>query len=236
MKHFVMIMFNSVALILFALNGAEGQDLKQDLLKISSAYRDADLNVKVRVHIEDPEDQPMTVNASILKYGQMMYSNISGIETLVTKDLVVSHSHLYKLTSYYKRSKQDELDFSDMSMVNIDTMLVAYDNISYLGNKEGSKHYKVRQKEGMIEWIELYIDDRTGFLNRVYYTYREKVGTETISVDIRYEYGALDALVNDKRLSLSHFIVTKDGKRVSAMREYRLKQLESTTRQSFQLQ
>lgn len=170
--------FYVLLLLSFGFQRASAQHLNQALQDLRKQYAQSDqLRILMQIQaFERPQsDEPYYHDkAEIRKSGNKYLYKFGGTEMLMNaKYLIVVDKDAAEMVCS-KHNLKTEADFKDQVTVNIDSILTFYDHPEYLGRAKSIDHYRVFQKKGAINQIDLFINAQTNLLHRIEYHYRDK--------------------------------------------------------------
>lgn len=155
-----------------------GQDLKQILSETQDKYKKAEafaivMNVRVYGGEDEPSlimDQQAFVNKSYLQYSYRFGES----ELLMNNDHIIMADHNERHIMYSDRNIEAEKEIAQIqTKFDIDSIFSFYENPVLVKTTNGVSHFRIVQKTGKVELVDLFIRQRDTTLVRLDYSYKE---------------------------------------------------------------
>lgn len=152
------------------------QDLKGALARMQQLYTQSEkLHIVMRIEAFEGTTSSKPYykeQADIKKEFNNYRYHFGSTEMLLNGRFMIVVDHAAQQLMYNRRKEKGENVFAG-SQMNIDSLFRFYENPEYLGKKGQVHQYRIVQKKGPVDEIELAIHAETGLLTRMQYHYRE---------------------------------------------------------------
>jgi outer membrane lipoprotein-sorting protein len=167
-------------LILIAVGGqALSQDLKAVLTQMREQYNNAEkFKVTMTIQAFDNEQQKNAfykAEANILRDGNKYLYRFGANEMMMNDHYRIMVDWGTGEMIYDKRNMKTEADaLTGGSALSLDSIFRFYETPEYIGDQDGVDQYRVKQKKGPIDQVDLYIKKSSNVLHAISYRYRDK--------------------------------------------------------------
>ncbi|PCI92844.1 MAG: hypothetical protein COB15_17230, partial [Flavobacteriales bacterium] len=155
------------------------QNIGEDLTKMSEAYNKVNtisMEVSYAVFF-DGSDLPNEKEVGVIKKEKnKIYNNEFSGETLINDKYEINVDHENKFIMVNKA--RENHFFSPVTKINTDTLLKHFDDVKYIGLKKNLKSYSLFYKSGQTSVVDIWLNAKTGFLEKIKITYRGKMEVE----------------------------------------------------------
>ena len=167
----------TVALVLLAGTSLLAQDLRQALTRMQKLYSQSDrLHIVMRIEAFEKETAatPYYQEQADIKRAGTNYRYLFGAtEMLLNARFIVMVDKSAREMMFNTRKAGTSPSFQAAKAPDLDSLFRFYEDPQYLGRRGQSDHYRVVQKQGPVDRIDLLIDGGTGFLSEIRYRYRQ---------------------------------------------------------------
>ncbi|MBD2769221.1 hypothetical protein IC235_15120 [Hymenobacter sp. BT664] len=167
----------TVALVLWAGTSLRAQDLKQAVTRMQKLYSQSNrLHVVMRIEAFEKETATTPYyqeQADIKREGANYWYLFGTTEMLLNARFIVMVDKSAREMMFNTRKPGAGPSFQAAKAPNLDSLFRFYEDPQYLGRKGHTDHYRVVQKKGPVDRIDLLIDGGTGFLSEIRYRYRQ---------------------------------------------------------------
>lgn len=128
----------------------------------------------VKVFEEKASDTPYYQEKVDIKKDKLSYHYRFG-----ATEMLMNHKYLIMVDRnateivYSKRDQKAEVSMKSLVQFGLDSILGLYEIPAYLGTQHGVSHYRIIQKAGPVDQIDLFINTQTNLLKKMEYQYRE---------------------------------------------------------------
>jgi hypothetical protein len=155
----------------------QAQHLRASLAQMQKMYSQSDrLHIVMRIEafenasVKKPHYQQ---EADIKKEGSNYHYLFGTTEMLLNGRLMVMVDKAARTLMYQQRGTKAETQAFGPGAMNLDSLFRFYEDPQYLGRKGAADQYRVIQKKGPVDEIELDIHSTSGLLTRMQYHYRK---------------------------------------------------------------
>ncbi|MEJ0034186.1 MAG: hypothetical protein WDO15_29355 [Bacteroidota bacterium] len=152
------------------------QDFKQTMEKLRDKYQSAEnLRIKMSVEVFETQGKQRSFyheKITITKHGTSYHHHVAGTDMVMNDKYLVLVDRPTKKIIVNKRDVKAEAKFYKKAPFNMDSILQAYDGGKFDGAMKGMNKFSATQKIGPIAKIELFMDQVSGDLKQVNYSYR----------------------------------------------------------------
>jgi outer membrane lipoprotein-sorting protein len=166
------------ALLLAVVAGqTRAQDLKSALVKMQDVYtRSEKLHIVMEVKVFETIGEATPAfheKADIKKENENYRYTFSSTEMLLNEKYQIVVDKESRDIIINKRDQKIESQVKDVFKANLDSILAHYNAPEVLGDSAGATHYRVFQKHGVVDQIDLYVDNQKSILLKMEYRYRD---------------------------------------------------------------
>lgn len=154
-------------------------NFKEVVLKMREEYKNLEkLHVAMSIQVFENSSATKAYFSQVadVKRNKSNYLyKFAGHEWLMNDKYMLMIDHSSKEIFCNTRNPQSELSvFKNSFQWNIDSLLQFYGETVYVGSEGQTDRYRIVQKSGQVEMIDLYIDSSASLLKGIGYTYRDK--------------------------------------------------------------
>lgn len=213
-------MRNSIINLVFLLFlypfASNGQKYSDDIRKALTVYNQSrlELDAQVEIYANYNAVKPsQSYTAHVKKEGAKFFSESGDMKMLLNDKYLVMVYKSEKRIVYSKHDKDAEKKMNSARDpgTSIDSLLLRNDSIVYKGVKDNRKLYIIYNSKSMIRRTEIYMDTKTGWINRLIYYYDEQLLPNANKVRIDYTINT-DPVFSGNEFSESRFFVISRGK------------------------
>ncbi len=151
------------------------QDFKQALLNMQKEYG-AVGRMHIVMSIKAFEKKSSTVpfysqKAEIKKDDQKYFYQLGVNDMLLNEKYLLMINHSAKQIICNKNNLKSMSGFKDPFKMNVDSLLTAYGESSYVGRTNEKDHYKIIHAKGAIKQTDMYFSGQTNLLTKIEYGY-----------------------------------------------------------------
>lgn len=187
------------------------QNFQERMENLRAGYGNTNkLHVEMVIHIYENEQQRTPVHtehASLKRNGSLYQYKYSSMEMLMNDKYTILVNLPERMISFTKRDvKGEEKFFKQPTSFDLDSILGLYEAPALVKVQGELEHYRVRQKEGPVKTVDLYIDTRHNKLTRMDYV--EQEGAYTV-----IEFKVLDTTpeFDENEFKESNYILAAKG-------------------------
>jgi len=211
---------------------AIAQDLKAVLAQMRDQYNNAEkFKVSMTIQAFDNDQQRnafYTAEATILRDGNKYLYRFGTNEMMMNDHYRIMVDWGTGEMIYDKRNMKAEADaLTGAAALSLDSIFRFYDTPEYRGDKNGIDHYRVKQKKGPIDQVDLYIAKSSNILHAISYRYRDKQ-----YVYIKFETFDLTPSIEAQTFDERRYIVSVKGK-LKAVGSYKNLAVLDATKSNF---
>jgi hypothetical protein len=188
----VLIIWNS---ILFS------QNTVNELKKVRNAYlvnQNLSFDVSAYSFRTKTDKNPTLISKGhVKKTKDNYYSKFLDYELLVIGEKALMIDNFDKTLSFYEYKNQSNSISKDFQ-INVDSIILSSDSITMLPIKNGVKQFIIYDKSNDILRTEIFVDDKTNFINRILFYYtpsNEEFESYYDRVDVYYKNIKTDVVV-----------------------------------------
>lgn len=157
-----------------------GQNFREDIRAMHQVYRDAEslsMRMEVAVYKGDETTPVRRQQLQMQKQDSSYYYELPRRDMLYTSRYTIMVDHTMKnvIVRLRKKTKgKKAADFTAMTMPHLDSLLgeqLKDAQISYIGKKKNIRHYRVNTPDHLVTVTDLYLNDSTGFMQKLDYRY-----------------------------------------------------------------
>jgi hypothetical protein len=191
---------------------AQAQDLKAVLAQMREQYSNAEkFKVSMTIQAFDNDQQRNAfykTEANILRDGNKYLYRFGTNEMMMNDHYRIMVDWSTGEMIYDKRNMKAEVDaLTGGAALNLDSIFRFYEAPEYIGNQNGIDQYRVKQKKGPIDQVDLYIKKSSNVLHAISYRYRDKQ-----FVYITFETFDLKPSIEAQTFDEKRYIVSIKGK------------------------
>ncbi|HEY0651763.1 MAG TPA: hypothetical protein VGD65_01505 [Chryseosolibacter sp.] len=164
-------------LIVAAAGQTRAQDLKSALVRMQDVYAHSEklhIIMEVKVFETIGEKTPaFHEKADIKKQKENYRYTFSSSEMLLNEKYQIVVDKDSRDIIINKRDQKIESQVKDVFKANLDSILAHYNTPEVLGDSAGATHYRVFQKHGVVDQIDLYVDNQRSIVKKMEYRYRD---------------------------------------------------------------
>jgi len=212
-------LFSLFSIIIYASSFCFSQDVSGILKKVSDAY------INSPVYSADVIVNGFTSKSdkvgSLIGTGMIRKSNSNYYSKFLTDEMVANKSCVLLIdyndkTITYFDSVSDKYKAKKFSLADIDTLLYLNDSTVYKGVTNGLIKISVYNSKSAITQADIYIDEKTDFIEKLIYYYKEANTEESNDIyKIVIEYKNITTTVSDMSVfSESKFVTITNKKPV----------------------
>lgn len=166
------------ALLIVAVAGqTRAQDLKGALEKMQDVYsRSEKLHIIMEVKVFETLSEATPAfheKADIKKENENYRYTFSSTEMLLNERYQIVVDKESRDIIINKRDLKIESQVKDVFKANLDSILTHYNAPEVLGDSAGATHYRLFQKHGLVDQIDLHVDNELNILKKMEYRYRD---------------------------------------------------------------
>jgi hypothetical protein len=155
----------------------QAQHLRASLARMQKMYSQSErLHIVMRIEAFEnasAKEPHYRQEADIKKEGGNYHYLFGTTEMLLNKRLMVMVDKAARTLMYQPRGTKAETQAFGPGAMNMDSLFRFYEDPQYLGRKGAADQYRVMQKKGPVDAIELDIHSASGLLTRLQYHYRK---------------------------------------------------------------
>jgi len=161
----------------FLAGATQAQTLKERIAAMQNEYvtlRDVHIRMTVQVFESDDSKTPFYQNKGEIKRRDLYYEyQLGNMSMLMNHDyLIVVNGDSREIVCSRRSLDEESKMYADPFKANMDSILNLY-TTPVLVDKQGAvEHYRLDQKIGPVNRIELFIDDQKNVLRKMIYNYR----------------------------------------------------------------
>jgi outer membrane lipoprotein-sorting protein len=167
----------AIFLLLLCKIGA-AQDLKNALLDMQKQYEGmSGLHIKMDVEVYEnkvAKTPYFEMDVDIKKQGENYLYKYGSNDMLLNQKYLIMVDHQTKEIILNDRDRTSEEALKKNFQFNLDSIMIFYKDIQYVGKQNAIQHYKLVQKKGMVRNIDMYINENTKLLSKMEYEYTNK--------------------------------------------------------------
>lgn len=191
---------------------ALAQDLKAVLAQMREQYNNAEkFKVSMTIQAFDNDQQKNAfykAEANILRDGNKYLYRFGANEMMMNDHYRIMVDWGTGELIYDKRNMKAEADaLTGAAALSLDSIFRFYEAPEYISDKNGIDHYRVKQKKGPIDQVDLYITKSSSALQAISYRYRDKQ-----YVYITFETFDLKPFIEARTFDEKRYIVSVKGK------------------------
>lgn len=191
---------------------AQAQDLKAVLAQMREQYSNAEkFKVSMTIQAFDNDQQRNAfykAEANILRDGNKYLYRFGANEMMMNDRYRIMVDWGTGEMIYDKRNMKAEADaLTGGAPLSLDSIFRFYETPEYIGNHNDIDHYRVKQKKGPIDQVDLYIRKSWNVLHAISYHYRDKQ-----YVHITFETFDLKPSIETQTFDEKRYIVSEKGK------------------------
>lgn len=190
----------------------QAQDLKAVLAQMREQYNNAE-KFKVSMTIQ-AFDNAQQQNAFYKAEANILRDGNKYLYRFGTNEMMMNDNHRIMVDwgtgemIYDKRNMKAEADaLTGGTPLSLDSIFRFYETPEYIGNQNGIDQYRVKQKKGPIDQVDLYIKKSSNVLHAISYRYRDKQ-----YVYITFETFDLRPSIEAQTFDEKRYIVSIKGK------------------------
>jgi hypothetical protein len=201
-----------VLILLINATIALGQDLKTALEQMRQEYTKAEkFHIVMTIQAFDNEQQHTAyykAQANIYRDGNKYLYRFGANEMMMNDHYRIMIDWGSGEMIYDKRNLKAEAEaLTGAGALDLDSIFRFYDAPQYIGNEDGIDQYRVKQKKGAIDQVDLYIRKSSQVLHAISYRYRDKQ-----YVYIAFETFDLKPSIEAQTFDEKRYIVSVKGK------------------------
>ena len=159
-----------------------GQDFAVDMKKMNQAYGANELTIDFEVYLIADEKNTSKKESlglgKIRKKSDLYFSSFDGQHIYHNEDGVVLIDDKEKSVDYIKRSSKRP-ESKELTNDQINAMIAMSDTVYFVQTKNGVKHYRIFNESADIRIVDLYMNAKTFFIDKLVYTYKESTKEES---------------------------------------------------------
>ena len=203
-------------LILGISQQVNGQDFKADVKKMHASYNDTDYfyaEVAVNAYGHSSEHVPLlTRNAVIRKKGNKFHYSLEGKTMLFNDRYAIMVSNRDKIILYEEVEQGEDVSVADLVTPDLDSLLVGYTDVQFIGLEAGLKHYRIEKKDSGINKVDLFLNEKSLLLSKVIYWYNSTLFEHEKMAVIEFNNISISDDFNASVFSEDQFVVQENGK------------------------
>ncbi len=161
-----------------ALTGDARENFRNAILRMQDKYKDLNkLHLIMSIEVSDSASAKPYLSevADIKRDGNNYLYKFAGQEMLMNDKYLLMVDRTSKHIFCNERAQGDEIGrLDDPFIVNTDSLLQFYGEIVYASRTEGADHYRLYQKMGPVDQVDLFIDSASGLLKRIDYLFDDR--------------------------------------------------------------
>jgi hypothetical protein len=164
-------------LIFLVTTSLAAQDLRATLEKMQAVYTSSQklhIVMEVKVFETKGETSPLFYEKADIMKSEGNYRYVFSTSEMLLNDkyqIVVDKESRDIIIN--RRDQKVESKVEDLFQANLDSILTHYDTPEIIGDSAGVTHYRVMQKHGVVDQIDLLVDNKKNILKKMEYHYRE---------------------------------------------------------------
>ena len=179
---FILLIFLSSTVTLLpaqpALTGDAREKFRNAILRMQDKYKDLNkLHLVMSIEVSDSASAKPYLSevADIKRNGNNYLYKFAGQEMLMNDKYLLMVDRTSRQIFCNERAQGDEIGrFDDPFIVNTDSLLQFYGEIVYAGRTGSADHYRLHQKTGPVDQVDLFIDSASGLLKRIDYLFDDR--------------------------------------------------------------
>lgn len=157
---------------------AKAQSFKEILTGLQKEYANIEsihIKMSIQVYENDTSKDPYFKEvADIKRQAQNCSYQFGAVFMLMNSKCLVMVDKSSREIVYTKRSTADEQAlYNDPFKLNLDSILLLYENPQYIGKETEGEHYRIFQQRGTIRQIDIFMDLNENRLTRIEYRYED---------------------------------------------------------------
>ncbi len=192
------------------------QELEEVLVKIKDSYKNTTklhLKMTMQAYSKLTDEVVFEKKVELKQEGKKSWTNVEFSKMIVNDNYKVVVIPATGTIDVYPVVDIEDNDAQKMKMLsNIDSIFTLYDGYEYKGKQEGMHQYRLRQKQGAVEWVSLFLNDAQTKLKRVDYEYREGEGDADLRVQIDYLVLDVNPVFSSKTFNETQWCRKVNGK------------------------
>jgi outer membrane lipoprotein-sorting protein len=166
------------ALLFLEVQALEAQSFKDLLTGMQKEYASIEtvhIQMAIQVYEDEKSKSPYFKEVADIKRQSGNYCYQFGTTYMLMNAMcLVMVDKGSKEIVYTKRSPaEEEKLYSDPFKVNLDSILLLYENPGYIGSEGDGEHYRIFQKKGAIKQIDIFVDTTENRMKRIEYRYED---------------------------------------------------------------
>ncbi len=155
-----------------------GQDLKRSLEKMRRTYENV-VALHVVMDITVYEDSLQSVpyfseRAEIMRDDKKFHYRFAANEMLLNeKYLVMVDNASREIVLNQKDFGADSLLMDIMPLVSLDSIFKVLGTPVFFGKKDSLDHYRIKREDGLIDSLDIFLDEQRGFIHEIAYRYSD---------------------------------------------------------------
>lgn len=132
--------------------------------------------------------------ALIIKKNDMWYNRSEESQVLMGEGYVLTLLPQELRVQYYQADKKQMAEPAAMDMAAMDSVFDALESLTFLGEEETLKHYRVDAHHMNLNTMDVWFEQSTGLVSRVKYVYDEKIlgYPYELTVDMSYKFSDVE--------------------------------------------
>jgi hypothetical protein len=153
----------------------EAQDFKADLMRVKWLFSDSKrihAVISIKGFASKAGEDLFDEKAIVFKDSSKYYSQFNGMEMLLNDTYFVLVNHPLKRIQFVLRTSQTINPMDGQNFLpNLDSLLRAYGEVSYIGKTNELSHYEIIHGKGAMKSTNMYFNATSGMLKRIEYYY-----------------------------------------------------------------
>lgn len=204
--------------IAFFCSHISAQDLKKDFEALEDLYKNLEnFYTKMEVKIYDLNENKtvphLIKHCEVNKKGNMIVHHTDDISMVNTDQSLLILDHKNKVIAYGesdKKAKKQKLDEMLLPNTSLDSLMQFYEEINYKGIIDNCKVYHLKFKKLAFSRAVIEIDQETGFLKMLSYSYDSGVVRQKIWVETNFSSTTATPEFDVKIFDKNHYL-KKEG-------------------------
>ncbi len=203
--------------IITVLSGTQvsAQDLLADLKQMRERYAQMEsYGAEVKVDIYESERLIQSKRAAIKKDQYQSYYQLDQVTMLLNErfSILVNEEEKVIVLNRHKGKLKDIFNnWESMDPAKIEAILQSYEDWHFVGQANGKTHYQLVDQDGLIQRIDLFLNQKQNMIDQLVYHYNENQTPVKTKVTIQYQNQQIDPEWSKATFSENQFVQKQKG-------------------------